>query len=153
MSKLERKNQARQKQRLKRNVKSEAMSIFSGPNGAARQIAVIPLSPEIDTAAAISQLNESVEAPSEPAHGHIPFVRIDRFKQNVGYIPAKLELISALDACRVADFVLFVLPAKDELEEEAQTLLRAVEGQGISNILAVVQVRKQTPERYGCSIR
>ena len=140
MSKLDRKNQSRQKQRLKRQAKSDVTSIFAGQNGAARHIAVIPLGYGVDTAAAISQFNQSVDAPNEGSQGGMYRVRIDRFKQNVAYIPAKLDLINALDACRLADFVVFVLPAEDALSEEAQLLLRTVEGQGISNVLAIIQV-------------
>lgn len=140
MSKLERKNQARQKLRLKRQAKSDATGLFSGQHGAARHIAVVPLAYGVDTAAAISQFNESVDAPNEPSQDGAYRVRVDRFKQNVAYIPAKMDLVSALDVCRLADFVVFVLPAEETLSEEAQLLLRSVEGQGISNVLAVVQV-------------
>ncbi|KAL1954450.1 hypothetical protein VTO42DRAFT_1174 [Malbranchea cinnamomea] len=149
MTKLERKNQARQKQRLKRQAKAEATSIFSGQNGAPRHIAVIPLAYGVNTTEAISLLNQSVDVPPEEGLNEGIFqIRIDRFKQNVAYIPAKLDLISALDACRIADFVVFVLPADETLNEQAQLLLRSVEGQGISNVLAVVQgLEKVTPQK------
>lgn len=141
MTKLERKNQARQKQRLKRQSKAEITSIFAGQNGAARHIAVVPLSDEIDTAAVISHLNQSVDAPADdPERDGICRVRIDRFKQNIAYIPAKRALISALDVCRLADFVIFVLPAAQDLDEKVQLLLKSIEGQGISNVFAVTQV-------------
>ncbi|KMU92443.1 TSR1 protein [Coccidioides immitis H538.4] len=139
MSKLERRNQARQKQRLKRQVKAEAISIFSGQNGAPRHVAVVPVSNQVDPNAAISSLNESVDVTDGSAHGDLLRVRIDRFKQNVLYIPAKRDLISALDVCRLADFVVFVLPADETLDHDAQLLFRSVEGQGISNVVAVVQ--------------
>ncbi|EER25358.1 hypothetical protein CPC735_064580 [Coccidioides posadasii C735 delta SOWgp] len=139
MSKLERRNQARQKQRLKRQVKAEAISIFSGQNGAPRHVAVVPVSDQVDPNAAISSLNESVDVTDGSAHGDLLRVRIDRFKQNVLYIPAKRDLISALDVCRLADFVVFVLPADETLDHGAQLLFRSVEGQGISNVVAVVQ--------------
>lgn len=139
-TKLDRKNQARQKQRLKHQGKTDATSIFAGQNGAPRQVAVIPLSDKVDTKAAIRQLNQSVDAPEPNIHGCLSRVRFDRFKQNVMYIIANLDLMSALDACRLADFVVFVLPASDELEEIGQLLLRSIEGQGVSNVLVVVQV-------------
>ncbi|KAI5306034.1 hypothetical protein KEM55_008752, partial [Ascosphaera atra] len=57
------------------------------------------------------------------------------------YIPVDgMDLPAAMDAARVADFVVFVMPADDtELDEHTQLLLRSVEGQGISNVLATVQ--------------
>ena len=141
MTKLERKNQAKQKQRLKRQTKSEATSIFAGQNGAARHIAVVALSGDVDTAAAISQLNQSVDAHAdEPGQDGICRLRIDRFKQNIAYIPAKRDLLTCLDVCRIADFVIFVLPAAQDLDDKVPLLLRSIEGQGISNVLAVTQV-------------
>ncbi|PGH05219.1 pre-rRNA-processing protein TSR1 [Blastomyces parvus] len=139
MSKLDRRNQARQKQRLKHQNKSESVSIFSGQNGASRHVAVIPLAHTVDTDAAIRSLNESLDIPETDIQGHACRVRIERFKQNILYLPTKKDLISALDACRLADFVIFVLPADETLDEGAELLLRAIEGQGISNVLAVTQ--------------
>ncbi|KAI5306035.1 hypothetical protein KEM55_008753 [Ascosphaera atra] len=55
-SKLSRRNQAKQKQRLKHKEKNEAVSIFAGQNGAARQVAVIPLSKSVDTRAAVKNV-------------------------------------------------------------------------------------------------
>ena len=142
MSKLDRRNQARQKQRLKSQGKSEAMSIFSGQNGASRHVAVIPLSDHVDSRRAVRLLDESVNIWHENIQGGIIRVRIDRFKQNVMYIPTSRDLIGALDACRLADFVLFVLPAEAELDYVDHHLLKSIEGQGISNVLAVVQVSR-----------
>ncbi|PGH23506.1 hypothetical protein AJ80_02460 [Polytolypa hystricis UAMH7299] len=139
MSKLDRRNQARQKQRVKHQGKSEALSIFNGHHGAARHVAVIPLAESVDVQSAIRLLGQSVEIAESDIQDGIHRVRIDRFKQSVMYIPTQMDLISALDACRLADFVVFVLPPTEDLGEDAQHLLRSVEGQGISNVLAVVQ--------------
>ncbi|KLJ10910.1 hypothetical protein EMPG_13763 [Blastomyces silverae] len=139
MSKLDRRNQARQKQRLKHQNKSESVSIFSGQNAASRHVAVIPLADTVDTDAAIRSLNESLDISETDIQGHTCRVRIERFKQNILYLPTKKDLISALDACRLADFVIFILPADDTLDEGAELMLRAIEGQGISNMLAVTQ--------------
>ncbi|EEP81568.1 conserved hypothetical protein [Uncinocarpus reesii 1704] len=139
MSKLERRNQARQKQRFKRQVKAEATSIFSGQNGAPRHVAVVPLSDGTATDEAILSLSRSVDIPDASVHSGLCRVRIDRFKQSVLYMPTKKDLINTLDVCRLADFVVFVLPACEALDEDAQLLFRSVESQGISNVIAVVQ--------------
>ncbi|KAK2758308.1 hypothetical protein FQN54_004154 [Arachnomyces sp. PD_36] len=139
MSKLDRRNQARQRQQVKHQEKIQATSIFAGQNGAPRHIAIIPLTPDVDTQQAIHLLNESVEAPGDVSQGGISRVRIERFRQNVMYIPAKRDLISALDTCRLADFVVLILSAKEEVDETGELLLRSIEGQGISNVQAVVQ--------------
>ena len=66
-------------------------------------------------------------------------LHIERFKQSLQYVPVESNLLAALNACRVADYVLFVLSATDEVDEFGETLLRTVESQGISTTLAVVQ--------------
>ncbi|KAL2872777.1 small subunit rRNA maturation protein TSR1 [Aspergillus lucknowensis] len=139
MSKLDRKNQARQKQQLKQQERAQANSIFSGQNGAPRHVAIVPLSVDIDTTAVIRALNQSVDVPSDVSLNTISRVRIDRFRQNVQYIPAKYDLMSALDACRLADFVVVAVSAQVEVEEQGELLLRSIEGQGISNVVAMVQ--------------
>jgi pre-rRNA-processing protein TSR1 len=136
MSKLDRKNQARQKQQLKHQEKSHAIGIFSGQNGAPRQVAIVPLGDKIDVSAVIRSLNESVDVSDDVSQTR---VRVDRFKQNIMYIPARYDLLHALDVCRVADFVVLVLPTDEEVAEEGEILLRSIESQGISNVLVTAQ--------------
>lgn len=149
-SKLDRRNQAKQKQRLKHKDRSEAASIFSGANGAPRQVAVIPLTKSVNVRAAVKSLNDSLDI-ADVDYDRTCRVRIDRFKQSLTYIPVSgMNLVEALDAARVADFVVFVLPPDDtELDEETQLFLRSIEGQGISTVFAVVQDldRLDTPKK------
>lgn len=139
MSKLDRRNQARQKQQVKHQEKAQATSIFTGQNGAPRHVAIVPLSADIDAVAAIRAINESVDVSADVSPDGPTRVRIDRFRQSVLYIPAKYDLLSSLDVCRMADFVVLVLSAEVEVEEEGELLLRSIESQGISNVMTVVQ--------------
>ena len=140
MSKLDRRNQARQRQQVKHQEKAQTVSVFAGQNGAPRHVAIVPLTPDIDIPAVVRSLNESVDASSDMSDDSISRVHIARFRQSLQYIPAKYDLMNALDVCRMADFVVFVLSADVEVEEEGEMLLRSVEGQGISNVVALVQV-------------
>lgn len=140
MSKLDRRNQARQKQQLKHQEKAQATSIFAGQNGAPRHVAVVPLSVDIDVAAIIRSLNESVDVSSDFSVDAPSRVRVDRFRQTLQYIPAKYDLMNALDVCRMADFVVLAVSAHKEVEEDGELLLRSIEGQGISNVISMVQV-------------
>lgn len=102
---------------------------------------MIPLSVDVDVAAAIRGLNESVDVSNASVSGDsLSRVRIDRFRQSVQYVPAKYDVVNALDASRMGDFVVLVLSAEIEVEEQGELMLRAIEGQGISNVMAVVQV-------------
>ncbi|KAJ5173359.1 Ribosome biogenesis protein tsr1 [Penicillium capsulatum] len=138
-SKLDRRNQARQRQQLKHQEKAQATSIFTGQNGAPRHVAVVPLSADIDVAAIITALNESVDVRSEVSPDGATRVRIDRFRQSVLYLPAKYDLMNALDVCRMADFVVLALSSEVEVDEDGELLLRSIESQGISNVVTMVQ--------------
>ncbi|KAJ5716125.1 Ribosome biogenesis protein tsr1 [Penicillium malachiteum] len=138
-SKLDRRNQARQRQQLKHQEKAQANSVFTGQNGAPRHVAVVPLSADIDAASAISALNESVDVSAAVSLDSVTRVRIDRFRQSLLYVPSKFDLLHALDVCRMADFVVLVMAAEKQLEEDAELLLRSIESQGISNVITVVQ--------------
>lgn len=126
---------------MKFKEKAQTTGIFNGQNGAPRQVAVIPLSVDVDVAAAIRGLNESVDVSNASVSGEsLSRVRIDRFRQSVQYVPAKYDVVNALDVSRMGDFVVLVLSAEIEVEEQGELMLRAIEGQGISNVMAVVQV-------------
>ena len=139
MSKFDRKNQARQMRQIKHQQNVKSSSIFAGQNGAPRVIAVVPLCEDMDAVAAIQRLNQAVDAESIwPLEGHMR-VRVDRFKQNLVYVPVGQDFMAALDACRLADFVILLLSPTEEPGEEGELLLKTIEGQGVSNVLTMVQ--------------
>ena len=113
--------------------------MFSGQHGAPRIVAVVALCKDTNPQRAVLSLcqddTEIVEIHSE---GLIR-VRVCKFKQNVIFVPVELSLISALDACRVADFTIFLLSPTQEVDKDGEMLLRAVEGQGISDVFTMVQ--------------
>lgn len=139
MSKFDRKNQARQIRQVKHQQNIKSTHIFAGQNGAPRVVALVPLCEDMDAVAAIQKLNQAVDAESHwPLEGHMR-VRVDRFKQNLVYVPVRRHLITALDACRSADFVVLLLSPTEEPGEEGELLLKTIEGQGVSNVLTMVQ--------------
>ena len=139
MSKFDRKNQARQIRQIKHQQNIKSSSVFSGQNGAPRVIAVVPLCEDMDAVAAIQKMNQAVDAESLwPLEGHMR-IRVDRFKQNLIYVPVRRDFMTTLDACRLADFVVLLLSPTEEPGEEGELLLKTIEGQGVSNVLTMVQ--------------
>ncbi|KAL2135861.1 hypothetical protein VTI74DRAFT_6624 [Chaetomium olivicolor] len=138
MSKLERRNQAKQRQLEKAREHQKETSIFAGKDGAPRNVAVIPLCGDTDAAAAIRSLNGSIDIDADVHNGCFR-VSVDRFKQKLQYIPLKRDLTACLDAARVADFIVLVLSAQVEVDELGELILRSVESQGMSNLFTVVQ--------------
>lgn len=139
MSKIDRRHHARQLKQLKHQENVKSTSVFSGQNGAPRIVAVIPLCDDNDSRLAVRKLNQELGINEEITNTGPSRVRVDRFKQNITYVPVSRDLISALDACRVADFVILLLSPTQDAGEEGELILRAIEGQGVSNVLTMVQ--------------
>lgn len=139
MSKFDRRNRAKQLRLNKDHEHAKATNVFAGKDGAPRVVAVIPLCSDVSAAAAVRSLNSSLDLEEEvPEAGWIR-TNIDRFKQKAQYLVVKRDLLASLDACRVADFVVFVLSCEEEVDEEGELILKAVESQGISNCFTVAQ--------------
>ncbi|CEJ94139.1 Putative Ribosome biogenesis protein BMS1/TSR1 [[Torrubiella] hemipterigena] len=138
MSKLDRRNQAKQARITKHKEHLKGTSVFTGREGAPRIVAVIPLCEDGDAGAAIKQLNESVDIDAEIRPGNFK-VSIDRFKQKLQYVPVKRDLNACMDAARVADFVMVVLSATVEVDALGDLILRGVESQGLSTLFTVIQ--------------
>ena len=124
---------------MKHQQNTKLTNVFSGLNGAPRNVAIVPLAKACNVKAAIQKLNEGLDLEAEVLLEGLARFRVDRFKQNIEYIPVQRELLRVLDACRVADFVVFILSSFEEVDETGELLLRAIENQGVSNILTVVQ--------------
>ena len=138
MNKFDRRNQAKQARISKHKEHLKETSVFSGKDGAPRNVAVLPLCPGGDANFAIQQLNQSLDVDSnseDVAHR----VTVDRFKQKLQYIPLQRDLSACLDAAKVADFVVVVLSGTVEVDELGELILRSVESQGMSNLFTVVQ--------------
>lgn len=139
MSKIDRRHQAKQLRQLKHQDNIKSSSVFSGQHGAPRVVALVSLCRDIDPISAAWRLSHDDTNDLETPSGGPFRVRVDKFKQNVIFVPVGLNLIRALDACRVADFVIFLLSPTQEVDEDGEMLLRAVEGQGMSDVFTMVQ--------------
>ncbi|KAF8454611.1 hypothetical protein BGX38DRAFT_280271 [Terfezia claveryi] len=140
LSKLERRNKARQIAANKHRDVLRAGKVFDGRRGAARIISIIPLCADGDAADAARKLNGSLDIALDIPTSGVITVGIERFKQKVQYvIPPRQDFLAVLDACKLADFVIFILSAKEEVDTHGESLLRAIESQGVSNVVTVVQ--------------
>lgn len=139
MSRVGRRNQARQLQANKLKELIKETRIFDGRRGAPRIVAVVPLCDDGDAAAAVRELNGSLGLDSEvPGVGSVT-VGVERFKQKIQWILLGRELLAVLDACKISDFVILVLSANQEVDSTGELIIRSIEAQGISNTVVVVQ--------------
>lgn len=138
MSRLDRKNQAKQLQAKKHQAHQKENHVFAGRDGAPRNVAVIPLCADGDATAAVRYLNQSLDLEQEVALGTTR-VSVDRFKQKIQYVALPRDLTACLDAARVADFVVLILSADVEVDDLGELILRSVESQGLSTLFTAVQ--------------
>lgn len=141
ISKIDRRHQARQLKQSKHKEHIKASSVFLGQNGAPRIVAIVPLCEENDSQAAMQKLSYEDHDDNEIQENSTGFfrVRVDRFKQNILFVPVERNLIPALDACRVADFVIFLLSPTQGVDAKGEIMLRAIESQGVSSVFTMVQ--------------
>ena len=63
----------------------------------------------------------------------------ERFKTSVQFLPLRYgDVYSALDACRVADYVVFVLSSAVEVNKYGDTLLRTIQAQGLPDVVTTL---------------
>jgi pre-rRNA-processing protein TSR1 len=139
MSKFDRRNRAKQMRLNKDHEHAKVTNVFSGKDGAPRIAAVVPLCSDVSSAAAVRSLNASLDLEEEVPEAGWTRTNIDRFKQKIQYVVVKRDLLACLDACRVADFIVFVLSCEEEVDEEGELILKAIESQGMSNCFTVAQ--------------
>ncbi len=159
-SKLNRRNHAKQIQLRKRQSLLSVVRIFGGVNGAPRVVAVVPLCQDVTSRAVVSALSQSLEHPTQTDQEciwRIKFVgpllhffrvfsllisslrRVERFKTSLQFIQlAYGDLYAALDACKVADYVVFVLSPAVEVGAWGETVLRTLQTQGLPDVVPVV---------------
>lgn len=138
MSKIDRRNRAKQLRQNHAHDREDKASVFTGKHAAPRIVAVVPLCDDINTQSVVQQLNRSVEVEDEESQQQQAGIWIPRFKQKVRYLTPSRDLIQCLDSCRIADFVLFVLSANEEVDEPGEETLRCIEAQGVSTVVTGV---------------
>ncbi|KAK9324979.1 hypothetical protein V1517DRAFT_315667 [Lipomyces orientalis] len=138
-NKQERRNKAKQIMLSKKEKSELNKNFFDGRRGAPRIVAVIPLCPDVDAADVVRSLNKSIDVDVDVPYNGVVTTPIDRFKQKIQYLVAPRHFTSIIDAAQVADFVVFVLSAKQEVDHFGETCLRSVVAQGVSTVYSVVQ--------------
>ncbi|KAI0205512.1 hypothetical protein F4808DRAFT_236478 [Astrocystis sublimbata] len=139
MSKIDRRNQAKQRQLTKHREHQKEASVFLGRDGAPRIVAVVPLCADGDALAATKSLNASLDIECDVSASTFR-VPVDRFKQKLQYVPvSQRDLSVSMNAARVADFIVFVLSAETEVDPLGELIIRSIENQGMSTLFTVVQ--------------
>lgn len=137
--KLNRRNTARQAQTHKRETLVSATRIFSGADGVPRIVAVIPLSADVKSTSIVASLSASLDISADdcPPEG-LWKMKAERFRTSLQFITTSYRnFYVALDACKVADYVVFALSTTMEVDTWGDTLLRALQAQGLGQVVTV----------------
>ncbi|SCU77858.1 LAMI_0A02586g1_1 [Lachancea mirantina] len=148
VSKLQRKNLARQVRQQKISDSLETRKLFEGSAGAEKIVTVISLTPDIDARDIVKKLirSESDQAGNDQnmeVLDHSPCVAnftVKKFKSKLKIIiPDMSDFMNILDSAKVADFVVFGLSGLSEVDAEfGEQIIRACELQGIASYMGVV---------------
>ena len=133
---MQRRNRAKQLRQNHAHDREDKASVFTGRDAAPRIIAVVPLCDDVSCDKVMGELVTSVEG--DDIDQQSSSIYIPRFKQKVRFLTPQRSVLQCLDSCRVADFVLFVLSANQEVDELGEELLRSIEAQGVSTVLTGV---------------
>ncbi|OBZ70794.1 Ribosome biogenesis protein tsr1 [Grifola frondosa] len=138
-SRLNRRNNAKQTQVKKRQSLVSATRFRRGRRRASNS-GHRPTHEDVNTRSIVSVLAQSTDgAAEEDAQSGLWKLRAERFKTSLQFIalPYK-QPYAALDACKVADYVVFVLSPNVEVDVWGDTLLRTLQAQGLPDVITVI---------------
>ncbi|OCH93743.1 ribosome biogenesis protein tsr1 [Obba rivulosa] len=139
-SRLNRRNNSKQVQIKKRQSLVSATRIFSGVDGAPRIVSIVPLTDDVSPQTVASALAKALDGEmDESSSSGVWKLRADRFKTSLQFIPLPYkQLYTTLDACKAADYVVFILSPNVEVDTWGDTLLRTLQAQGLPEVVTVV---------------
>lgn len=142
MGKVQRRNIAKQVRANKINAITETKRLFEGNNGAAKVVAIIPLTGDISSKHTL----ELLLAPERDGitisqdSNTVVDVYVKKFKSNLKFLlPRMDDFINLLDCAKVADFVVLALSGVSEIDHAVgEQIIRALELQGIASYMGVI---------------
>ncbi|KAG0304524.1 hypothetical protein BGZ98_005410 [Dissophora globulifera] len=150
-NKTDRRNAARLLQQKKREELFRKTKIFDGKDGTPKVIAVVALCADVDADDAVAKMFASVD--QIPANKGTVLMTTDRFKQKLQFIPLQRNYIDIMDAAKVADFLLFVMSAVEEVDKFGEMVLAGIQSQGVPSVVATVSNLEITPAKKHSDIK
>ncbi|KAJ3215373.1 hypothetical protein HDU67_000529 [Dinochytrium kinnereticum] len=150
-TKADRRNQAKLLQKQKRSETLANARFFMGTHAPPKIIAVIPLCPDVCTSTAVTDLLKTMELEGAMEPSNV--LRLEKFRQKVQFLPATRHLHDILDMVRIADFVVFVMSADVEVDEEGTNALTAIKAQGVPSVMGFVQHLEKDTDKQQVAVR
>ncbi|KAL5034074.1 hypothetical protein BDV3_003673 [Batrachochytrium dendrobatidis] len=150
--KADRRNTAKIEQRKKQLDVLSNSRMFQGLYATPKIIAVIPLCADVDAHTAVHGMFASIDQPYIETNGSA-LLTVERFKQRVQFIPVDRHLLRILDALKVADMVIFILSANEEVDKFGELCMTAIRSQGVPTVINMVQHLETHPTKKQSDIR
>lgn len=108
-------------------------------NSAPKQTVIVPLCKDINIKSVMEQLFSANEQIFEMNNGQAILVS-QKFKQRISFIPCfERNLLYILDCLKVADKIIFVLSAEQEVDQFGELIMSCIKKQGVPDVILMVQ--------------
>ena len=136
-SKVDRKNTSRLNLLKKKSDLNSTKKLYSGACGIPKVVALVPLCPDVDAENVLQWMSQQTNA---SAHS-MGIMNASFHNQKIQFIPTKRHLMQILDAVKVADIVMFIVSAKEEVDAFGEKCMSLLKAQGMPAAASVIQVK------------
>ncbi|KAG9298908.1 hypothetical protein G9A89_015930 [Geosiphon pyriformis] len=146
-SKSDRRNAAKQLQLKRREELIKANRFFEGRGGAPKCVAIIPLCTDVNAYDVITKIFATIDKSPPLVTKGITMLKAERFKQKIQFILLDRNFIDIMDACKAADFAIFVMSAEVEVDEFGERCLKGIQAQGAPSVIPIVMNLQVVPPK------
>lgn len=119
---------------------------------APKHCAIIPLCPDLQVHSALQNIfsayqnkffgqDSKDDAPELVIENGCAMLPAKKFNQNLAFYPAARDLLAVLDTAKIADVLIFVVSAVEEVDAFGEHLMTCIKSQGVpANVVILVQV-------------
>ncbi|PKC14641.1 DUF663-domain-containing protein [Rhizophagus irregularis] len=147
ITRVDRRNAAKLEQQKKREEVLKENRFFEGRHGTPKIVAVIPLCTDVNSYSAVKSIYSSIGVQDPPILKGVAQLNAERFKQKIQFVLLERNFVDILDACKVADYVLFVVSAEVEVDHFGELCLKAMQSQGLPTVITTAMHMEKIPQK------
>ncbi|RGB27862.1 hypothetical protein C1646_717555 [Rhizophagus diaphanus] len=147
ITRVDRRNAAKLEQQKKREEVLKENRFFEGRHGTPKIVAVIPLCTDVNSYSAVKSIYSSIGVQDPPILKGVAQLNAERFKQKIQFVLLERNFVDILDACKIADYVLFVVSAEVEVDHFGELCLKAMQSQGLPTVITTAMHMEKIPQK------
>ena len=132
VSKHDRKNSAKMILIKKNKEILSHKKLYSGSLGMPKVVALVPICPDVDAAECLKSLSDQLFC-------GMGLVNVNFNNQKIQFIPTKRNILEIMDAAKVANLVIFIVSANEQVDFFGERIMSLVKAQGISGTASIIQ--------------